>query len=51
MLGVIGIYIFIVLGFLAKKQFKIDGKTLLILSTYYLQLFLTPLGYYAYAYK
>ena len=44
MLGVIGIYIFIVLGFLAKKQFKIDGKTLVILSTYYLQPFLTLWG-------
>ena len=44
MLGIIGIYIFIVLGFLAKKQFKIDGKTLVILSTYYLQPFLTLWG-------
>jgi len=44
MIGVIGIYIFIVLGFLAKKQFKIDGKTLVILSTYYLQPFLTLWG-------
>ncbi len=44
MLGVIGIYIFIVLGFLAGKQFKIDGKTLVILSTYYLQPFLTLWG-------
>ncbi len=44
MSGVIGIYIFIVLGFLAKKQFKIDGKTLVILSTYYLQPFLTLWG-------
>ncbi len=44
MTGVIGIYIFIVLGFLAKKQFKIDGKTLVILSTYYLQPFLTLWG-------
>ena len=44
MTGVIGIYIFIVLGFLAKKQFKIEGKTLVILSTYYLQPFLTLWG-------
>ena len=44
MLGVVGIYIFIVLGFLAKKQFKIDAKTLVILSTYYLQPFLTLWG-------
>jgi len=44
MIGIIGIYIFIVLGFLAKKQFKIDNKTLVILSTYYLQPFLTLWG-------
>ena len=44
MFGIIGVYIFIVLGFLAKKQFKIDGKTLVILSTYYLQPFLTLWG-------
>jgi len=44
MIGIIGIYVFIVLGFLAKKQFKIDGKTLVILSTYYLQPFLTLWG-------
>ncbi len=44
MFGIIGIYIFIILGFLAKKQFKIDGKTLVILSTYYLQPFLTLWG-------
>ncbi len=44
MLGIVGIYIFIVLGFLAKRQFNIDGKTLVILSTYYLQPFLTLWG-------
>jgi len=44
MLGVIGIYVFIVLGFLAKRQFNIDNKTLVILSTYYLQPFLTLWG-------
>ena len=44
MLGVVGIYIFIVLGFFAKRQFNIDGKTLVILSTYYLQPFLTLWG-------
>ena len=44
MLGVVGIYIFILLGFLARKQFSIDGKTLVILSTYYLQPFLTLWG-------
>jgi hypothetical protein len=42
---VIGIYIFIVLGFFAKKIFnEIDGKTLVILSTYFLQPFLTLWG-------
>jgi len=42
---VIGIYIFIVLGFFAKKRFnEIDGKTLVILSTYFLQPFLTLWG-------
>jgi hypothetical protein len=42
---VIGIYIFIVLGFFAKKTFnEIDGKTLVLLSTYFLQPFLTLWG-------
>ena len=45
MLTVVGIYIFIVLGFFAKKKFnEIDGKTLVILSTYFLQPFLTLWG-------
>jgi hypothetical protein len=45
MLTVIGIYVFIVLGFFAKKTFKeIDGKTLVLLSTYFLQPFLTLWG-------
>ena len=45
MLTVIGIYVFIVIGFLAKKKFhEIDGKTLVILSTYFLQPFLTLWG-------
>jgi len=44
MISIIGIYVFIVLGFLAKKQFTIDNKTLVILSTYYLQPFLTLWG-------
>jgi len=44
MLGIIGIYVFIVLGFLAKRQFNIDNKTLVVLSTYYLQPFLTLWG-------
>jgi predicted permease len=45
LLTVIGIYVFIVIGFLAKKKFhEIDGKTLVILSTYFLQPFLTLWG-------
>jgi predicted permease len=45
LITVVGIYIFIVLGFLAKKKFnEIDGKTLVILSTYFLQPFLTLWG-------
>lgn len=45
MITVIGIYIFIVLGFFAKKTFnEIDGKTLVLLSTYFLQPFLTLWG-------
>jgi len=45
LLTVFGIYLFIVIGFFAKKIFKeIDGKTLVILSTYFLQPFLTLWG-------
>ena len=45
MITILGIYIFIVIGFFAKKFFKeIDGKTLVILSTYFLQPFLTLWG-------
>ncbi|WP_457563169.1 AEC family transporter [Caminibacter pacificus] len=46
MITVIGIYIFIVIGFFAKRIFKdeIEGKTLVILSTYFLQPFLTLWG-------
>jgi predicted permease len=45
LLTVLGIYLFIVVGFFAKKIFKeIDGKTLVILSTYFLQPFLTLWG-------
>jgi predicted permease len=45
MITVLGIYIFIIIGFFAKKIFKeIDGKTLVILSTYFLQPFLTLWG-------
>ncbi|WP_024791350.1 AEC family transporter [Lebetimonas sp. JS032] len=42
---VLGIYLFILLGFLSKKSFKeIEVKTLVILSTYFLQPFLTLWG-------
>ena len=42
---VFGIYLFIVIGFFAKKIFKeIDGKTLVLLSTYFLQPFLALWG-------
>ncbi len=42
---VFGIYLFILVGFIAKKSFKeIDEKTLVILSTYFLQPFLTLWG-------
>ncbi|WP_457560806.1 AEC family transporter [Caminibacter sp.] len=45
MITVLGIYLFIVIGFFAKKNFKeIEGKTLVILSTYFLQPFLTLWG-------
>ena len=45
MLTVIGIYIFIVIGFIAKRTFnEIEGKTLVLLSTYFLQPFLTLWG-------
>jgi len=45
LLTVFGIYLFIVIGYFAKKTFKeIDGKTLVILSTYFLQPFLTLWG-------
>lgn len=45
MLTVFGIYIFILIGFIAKKNFKeVEGKTLVILSTYFLQPFLTLWG-------
>ena len=42
---VFGIYLFIFIGFLAKKIFKeIEAKTLVLLSTYFLQPFLTLWG-------
>jgi predicted permease len=45
MSAVFGIYLFIVLGFIAKKRFKeVEGKSLVILSTYFLQPFLTLWG-------
>ncbi len=45
MLTVFGIYIFILIGFIAKKNFKeVEGKTLVVLSTYFLQPFLTLWG-------
>jgi predicted permease len=45
LITVLGIYLFIVIGFFAKKIFKeIEGKTLVILSTYFLQPFLTLWG-------
>ena len=45
MSAVFGIYVFIVIGFFAKRIFKdIDGKTLVLLSTYFLQPFLTLWG-------
>lgn len=45
MATVIGIYVFILIGFIAKKKFKeLDAKTLVILSTYFLQPFLTLWG-------
>ena len=45
MITVIGIYFFIVIGFVAKKIFnEIEGKTLVLLSTYFLQPFLTLWG-------
>jgi len=45
LLTVFGIYIFILIGFIAKKNFKeVEGKTLVVLSTYFLQPFLTLWG-------
>ncbi len=45
MTTVLGIYLFILIGFFSKKIFKeIEGKTLVLLSTYFLQPFLTLWG-------
>ncbi len=45
-LSVLGIYLFIAVGFIAKMSFKekIDDKTITILSVYFLQIFLTFWG-------
>lgn len=44
--SIISIYIFIVIGFMAKKTFKeqIDDKTITIINVYFLQVFLTFWG-------
>ena len=44
--SILGIYIFIVLGFIAKKTFKeqIDDKTITLINVYFLQVFLTFWG-------
>lgn len=44
--SVLGIYLFIALGFIAKRSFKekIDERTLTLLSVYFLQIFLTLWG-------
>ncbi|MEO1953631.1 MAG: AEC family transporter, partial [Campylobacterales bacterium] len=44
--SILGIYIFIVLGFVAKKTFKeqIDDKTITLINVYFLQVFLTFWG-------
>lgn len=44
--SIIGVYIFIVIGFVAKMSFKeqIDDKTITLLNVYFLQVFLTFWG-------
>ncbi len=44
--NVVGIYIFIAMGFIAKKSFKerIDDKTITLINVYFLQVFLTFWG-------
>jgi predicted permease len=45
MVTVIGIYLFIIIGFISKKTFKdIDEKSFVIMSVYFLQPFLTLWG-------
>jgi predicted permease len=45
-ISVMGIYIFIAIGYIAKKSFKeqIDERTITLLSVYFLQIFLTFWG-------
>jgi len=45
-LSIVSVYIFIVMGYLAKKSFKekIDDKTITLLNVYFLQVFLTFWG-------
>jgi len=44
--SILGIYIFIVMGYIAKKSFKqqIDDKTITLINVYFLQVFLTFWG-------
>ena len=45
MITVLGVYLYILVGFVAKKIFReIEGKSLVLLSTYFLQPFLTLWG-------
>jgi len=45
-ISIMGIYVFIVLGYVAKRTFKeqIDDRTITLLSVYFLQIFLTFWG-------
>lgn len=44
--SILGIYIFIVMGYVAKRSFKdaIDDKTITLINVYFLQVFLTFWG-------
>ena len=44
--SILGIYIFIIIGFIAKMSFKekIDDKTITLINVYFLQIFLTFWG-------
>ena len=44
--SILGIYIFIVIGYIAKRTFKdeIDDKTITLINVYFLQVFLTFWG-------